>query len=229
VVGIAGQIGSGAAEVVRALAGLIPVAEGRLSLRGRGLPIRSRAAMRDAGIAFISEDRASEGLFLKRPIRENLVASSLAGLCSGGYLSLKRLDARAAAVAKEVGVDPKRLLHHACTLSGGNQQKLAFGRCLAPEGRAVPSLILMNEPTRGVDIGARSDLYKIMRELCSRNFGLLMHTTDLEEMIGIADVILTMYRGRLVKVYSSDQATLPTLVADITHSEAGSPVLEESK
>lgn len=226
IVGIAGQIGSGAAEVVRAIAGLVPAARGRLSLKGREQAIRSRAAMREAGIAFISEDRAAEGLFLRRPIRENLVAASLAELCTAGYLSPSRLDGRAAAVAAEVGVDAARLAQPAGVLSGGNQQKLAFGRCLAPQGDRVPSLILMNEPTRGVDIGARAELYKIMRGLCRRNFGLLMHTTDLEEMLGLADVILTMYRGRLVKIYPGDRATLATLITDITHSEAGTAVLE---
>jgi ribose transport system ATP-binding protein/rhamnose transport system ATP-binding protein len=217
---IAGQIGSGAAEAVRALAGLVPGARGQLNFKGQPLPLRASPAMRAAGFAFISEDRAAEGLFLKRPIRENLAATSFADFCKGGVLSLRRMHARAAQVAQKVGVDPSRLMQRANVLSGGNQQKLAFGRCLAPQGRHAPALILMNEPTRGVDVGARADIYGIMRELCGQGMGVLMHSTDLEEVLGVADVILTLYRGRLVRVYAREQASLPALAADITHSES---------
>jgi ABC-type sugar transport system ATPase subunit len=218
IVGIAGQIGSGAAEVVRALAGLVPSARARIELDERPLRLGARHQMLDAGLAFISEDRASEGLFLKRAIRENLVATSIARLCRRGVLSWKRLDATAAHAAAQVGVDQKRMNDIAGVLSGGNQQKIAFGRCIEPGDGQRPRLVLMNEPTRGVDIGARSDLYKLMRDFCSRDIGIVLHTTDLEEMLGLADVIVTMYRGRLANVYARHEATLPRVVADITHA-----------
>jgi ribose transport system ATP-binding protein len=85
----------------------------------------------------------------------------------------------------------------------------------------------MNEPTRGVDVGARSDIYTMMREFCAQGFGLLMHSTDLEELLGMSDIILTLYRGRLVGTYGHDEIELPRVLADITHAntrtgEAGS-------
>ena len=215
IVGIAGQIGSGAAEVVRALAGLTPAASGRVKIDGRPAAPGSRSRMLAAGVAFVSEDRAAEGLFLKRNVRENLVASRYAEFSRAGIVNWRRLGAGAARLAARVGIDGRRLMHRAENLSGGNQQKIAFGRCVDP---VKPGLVLMNEPTRGVDVGARADIYAMMREFCAQGFGLLMHSTDLEEVMGMSDVVITLYRGRLVGTYRRSEVELPQVLADITHA-----------
>ena len=215
IVGIAGQIGSGAADVIRALAGLVPASAGTVQIGGKPVALGSRSRMLAAGVAFISEDRAVEGLFLKREVRENLVASRFGEFSRAGLISWGRLTAGATRLAARVGIDFKRLRHKAEDLSGGNQQKIAFGRCVDP---VRPGLVLMNEPTRGVDVGARSDIYIIMREFCAQGFGLLMHSTDLEELLGMSDIVLTLYRGRLVATYRHDDADLQRVLADITHA-----------
>lgn len=215
IVGIAGQIGSGAADVIRALAGLTPASVGAVRIDGRPVRLGSRSRMLAAGVAFISEDRAGEGLFLKREVRENLIASRYAEFSRAGLVNWRRLTAGARRLAARVGIDVRRLKHKAENLSGGNQQKIAFGRCVDP---LAPGLVLMNEPTRGVDVGARADIYTIMREFCVQGFGLLMHSTDLEELLGMSDVVMTLYRGRLVRTYRRSEVDLQDVLADITHA-----------
>lgn len=215
IVGIAGQIGSGAADVIRALAGLVPASVGAVQIGGKPVALGTRSQMLAAGVAFISEDRAGEGLFLKREVRENLVASRYGEFSRAGLVNWRRLGTGAMRLASRVGIDIRRLRHKAEDLSGGNQQKIAFGRCVDP---IRPGLVLMNEPTRGVDVGARSDIYTIMREFCAQGFGLLMHSTDLEELLGMSDIVLTLYRGRLVGTYGHDEVELQRVLADITHA-----------
>ena len=99
-------------------------------------------------------------------------------------------------------------------LSGGNQQKLLFARALA---RGGPCIVLMNEPTRGVDVGARADIYRLMRELCDQGFSLIVASSDLEEVAGIADIAVTMYRGAIVGRYERDAIDIGRILADITH------------
>lgn len=216
IVGIAGQIGSGAADVIRALAGLVPASHGNVEIGGKPVALGTRSRMLATGVAFISEDRAGEGLFLKREVRENLVASRYGEFSRAGLISWRRLSAGAMRLAARVGIDIRRLRHKAEDLSGGNQQKIAFGRCVDP---VSPGLVLMNEPTRGVDVGARTDIYTIMREFCAQGFGLLMHSTDLEELLGMSDVVLTLYRGRLVGTYGHGEVELQRVLADITHAK----------
>ena len=108
-----------------------------------------------------------------------------------------------------------RLRSRADELSGGNQQKLAFGRLL---GNRKPGVILMNEPTRGVDVGARAEIYRLIRMFCDRGYAVVIASSDLEEVHGISDIIITMYRGRQVARYRRGQATIHQVLADITHS-----------
>ena len=122
----------------------------------------------------------------------------------------------ATTLARMVGVDDSRLEAQAGELSGGNQQKLAFGRSM---GRKQPGVFLMNEPTRGIDVGSRLDIYKIMRKLCDDGNLVVMTSSDLEEVLGISDVIITMYRGAQVNCYTRGQVTMHNVLTDITHPQ----------
>jgi len=106
------------------------------------------------------------------------------------------------------------LTSQSITLSGGNQQKLLFGRALAS---TQPGVLLMNEPTRGIDVGARAEIYRIMQELCELGAALVMTSSDLEEVVGIADIVITLYRGRVVARYQGDDIAMASILADITH------------
>ncbi len=214
IVCIAGQIGSGAAEIIRALAGLVHDASGRVSVDGRPMRLGSVVEAMNRGIMFISEDRAGEGIFLHLKVLDNLVSTRLGAYKRMGVLSWPGLRGIAARLAQRVGVDRARLRSTAGELSGGNQQKLAFGRAIE---HGHSGILLMNEPTRGVDVGARAEIYRLMREFCDSGFALIMTSSDLEEVVGMSDIVLTMYRGRLVGRYPRGEATTRRILADITH------------
>jgi ABC-type sugar transport system ATPase subunit len=211
---IAGQIGSGANIVTRALAGLVHAASGRVSVDGKALRLGSVPHCVERGVLFLSEDRAGEGIFHQRSVLENLVAGSFPAYTRLGVLDWPRLKRVARRLAERVAVDRRRLTGAAGKLSGGNQQKLLLGRAIE---RPHPGVLLMNEPTRGIDVGARADIYRIMRELCSLGYALIMTSSELEEVVGIADIVVTMYRGRIVARYERDAIVMARILADITH------------
>ncbi len=214
IVCVAGQLGSGASSIVRALAGLEPDATGQVVVNGTPLALGSVPNALAAGIQFVTEDRANEGLFLRMKVMENLVATQLDRFRRFGFLSWPGIASAAAQLADRVRVDRRRLSSHANELSGGNQQKLLFGRALDSGAAGV---LLMNEPTRGVDVGARAEIYRIMREICGQGFALVMTSSDLEEVAGMADIVITMYRGRQVAIYRRGEIAIHRILADITH------------
>jgi ribose transport system ATP-binding protein len=214
IVCIAGQVGSGAVEVITALAGLAHDASGRVSVNGKPLRLGSPAHALRHNVMFVSGDRAEEGVFRRLRVLDNLVATRLAGYARLGVLNRSGLRSAASRLASQVGVDRRRLRSLADELSGGNQQKLAFGRCV---DRGAHGVLVMNEPTRGIDVGARAEIYRIMREFCAQGYALVMTSSDLEEIVGIGDIVITMYRGRQVGHYRREDVTMHRIVSDITH------------
>ena len=217
VVCLAGQVGSGAVEVLRALAGLAFNATGDVSVAGEPLRLRSAQKAQACKLRFISEDRAGEGLFLRLSVGRNLVATRLAEYSRLGILARRGLRALAAGLAAAIGIDRARLRSPADELSGGNQQKVVFGRSI---GGGEPGVLLMNEPTRGVDVGARAEIYRLIRGLCEAGYCLVLASSDIEEVLGMADVIVTMYRGRQVATYRRGEADVHRVLGDITHAVA---------
>jgi ribose transport system ATP-binding protein/rhamnose transport system ATP-binding protein len=214
IVCIAGQVGSGAVDIVNALAGLVHNAGGRVVVNQRAMALGSTVRALKHEILLISGDRAEEGIFRKLTVHDNLVATRLNAYSKWGVLARRELRAAAQALAKKVSVDPRRLPSRADTLSGGNQQKLAIGRCL---DRGTAGILMMNEPTRGIDVGARADIYSIMRDLCARGYTIVMTSNDLEEVVGLADTVITVYRGRQVSRYGRHNLLMHQILADIAH------------
>jgi ABC-type sugar transport system ATPase subunit len=217
---IAGQVGSGAAEIVSALTGLVHDASGRTTVNGQPLKLGSPARAAQRGIMFVSGDRAAEGVFRRLSVLHNLVATRLREHSLFGFLRTGLLRAAASRLAKRVGVDRRRLRSRAEELSGGNQQKLAFGRCIERQANGV---LLMNEPTRGIDVGARAEIYRLMRTFCEEGYALVMSSSDLEEIVGVGDVVITLYRGRQVGHYRRSEVSMHRIVADITHPADAAP------
>jgi ABC-type sugar transport system ATPase subunit len=217
IVCITGQIGSGANMVTRTLAGLLPDATGRFVVDGTSLPLGSVARSVARNVLFVSEDRAAEGVFHQLRVRDNLVASSLSANTRAGFVRWPALNRLARSLAERVGVDRARVASLAAQLSGGNQQKVLFGRALR-EGS--PGVLLMNEPTRGVDVGARADIYRLMRTMCDQGYAVIIASSDLEEVVGIADTVVTIYRGRMVGHYERPDIDMARVLADITHPPA---------
>ncbi len=217
ILGVVGQIGSGAIETVRALAGLAHAATGEVWIGDVSLKLGSAPAAAASGVRFVSEDRGEEGIFLDQPASINLLATRLAEVASRGFLRPASLRKTAAALAAQVGFDTRRLDTPASTLSGGNQQKLAVGRCA---NRDMAGVILMNEPTRGVDMGARAEIYQMLRRFCDEGNAIVLASTDIEEVIGLVDRVVTLYRGHIVGTHQHPGIVETTVLAEITRAEA---------
>ncbi|MCB5362592.1 sugar ABC transporter ATP-binding protein [Pusillimonas sp. CC-YST705] len=216
VVCLAGQIGSGATEALRALAGLVYDATGEVRVQEQVVPLGAVSRALAANIRFVSEDRAAEGVFLSLPVQTNLLATQLETVSRFGIVSSAAMREQALRRCGEVALDVRRLATTAGDLSGGNQQKIAVGRSITAQRRGV---LLMSEPTRGVDVGARADIYALMRQLCAQGYGIVMMSTDIEEVVGMADSVVTLYRGRQVGQYDGAGISAARVLADITHVE----------
>lgn len=195
---LAGQLGSGTSDVLRALAGLHPRATGMVKLRDRAVPFRNPAGVARAGIAFVSNDRKSEGLFMDKSIAANLLATRLPALGRGGLLRPRRERQAARSAAQLAGLSDRRLSEPVSALSGGNQQKAFVGRCL---GREDVFALLLDEPTRGVDIGGRAAIHRLLRAAADAGLIVLFASTELEELMELGDLIVTMCEGRMVGRY----------------------------
>lgn len=214
---LAGQIGSGAFETLRAVAGLSFKAQGNIEVLGQSLRPGSVSRAQRAKVRFVSEDRASEGLFLRLPVSENLAATQLGAVTTIGHVVPGRLRRLTEGLANVVGLDRKRLSSRCEELSGGNQQKVSIGRAISA---ADPGVIVMNEPTRGVDVGARAEIYATLRRLCDGGHTILIASTDIEEVVGLADQVITLYRGRKVGEYHRGEISRSRILVDITHPTA---------
>ena len=217
VYGIAGQLGSGASDVLRALAGLQAAASGTVSLGGTRLVARGPVARHRAGIMFISNDRKAEGLFLESSVGANLTATRLPALSRFGIVDRRRERAERRRLADLAGVDADRMPDPIAGLSGGNQQKVFTARAL---GRADARVLLIDEPTRGVDIGGRAAIHELLSSAAADGLVVIFASTELEELIELADVILTMKDGRQVRRHDGDIRGTE-LMADMTHDGDG--------
>jgi len=216
IVALAGQVGSGAGECLRALAGLVPGADGEVKVGGRSLYMGSPVRSMLAGLLYISNDRKSEGLFLERSIDVNLLATRLGSLTRFGLVRRRRAAGTAGALAEAVGLGERR--HSPVgTLSGGNQQKALLGRCLRRESAGV---LLLDEPTRGVDVGGRAEIHALIRGAAEAGNAVLYASTEADEILDLADVVATLCAGHLISVRPRSEVTIARLVAEMTHAEA---------
>ncbi len=213
ILGIAGLQGSGASDV------LTSIFEGtmrRITLDGAPLAVRSPRDAIAKGIALLTEDRKTDGLVMPLSLCANMTLACLERLSPGGWRSLEGERAAAEAQFKALNVRAASLDQEAGELSGGNQQKVALGKWLMTE----PRLLLLNDPARGIDIGAKQEIYRLMNEWTSRGMAILLVSSDLPELIALSDRIAVMHRGRLTANYSSDEATAERVIAAAMGREA---------
>lgn len=211
--GLVGQVGSGAAELVQTLAGVATGAEGEVRLEGRPLSLRSRHAGIVTGVAYCSSDRKRDGLFALKSAERNLSSAWLDRVSRFGLVSRRAERALAVQTSEKFGFDASRLRTPAGSLSGGNQQKLALGKWLGRE----PRVLLVEEPTRGVDVGARAEIYKNLRQLCEEGMCIVVSSSDTSEILHLADTIATFYRGRMTAVAPHAEWTEERLAREAMH------------
>jgi ribose transport system ATP-binding protein len=214
ILGLAGQLGSGSSRLLRGLAGVQP-RTGSVTVRDISIPPRAiRRAVR-SGLVYCSADRKVDGLFLGRDVDENLTSTALGRVSTSGWLSHRRERRLAAELATRFRIDRARLGSAAETLSGGNQQKVALGKWLAPE----PAVLLVDEPTRGVDVGARAEIYSHLRSLADSGLAIVFASSDMQEVLGLADTIATFYRGHLVNVAPVQETSAAAVMREVMAPE----------
>jgi ABC-type sugar transport system ATPase subunit len=217
VTGLAGQVGSGASEVLRALGGLIPDAGGTVSVRGKRVVLNTPRRAVDAGVLYVPNDRQREGLFLGQSVERNLTVTRLRRVSRLGVLVRRRVQRAARELAAMIGVPPNRLGSPVGSLSGGNQQKALLGRALQLEGA---TLLALDEPTRGVDVGGRAEIHRLVRDAARAGTAVVFSSTELDEVLDLADVVVTLFHGRIVSVVPRAQASAAAILADMTTSHA---------
>ncbi|MGP8302073.1 sugar ABC transporter ATP-binding protein [Streptomyces inhibens] len=203
VVGLAGLVGAGRTEVVRAIFGVDRYDAGTVEIDGTRLARGDvRAAMR-AGLGLVPEDRKGQGLVLDASLQDNLTLARLDRDTRGGLVDRGAQRREAAAVAGQLKVRMSGLAQPARTLSGGNQQKIVIGKWLLADTK----LLILDEPTRGIDVGAKVEIYQLINELTASGRAVLMISSDLPEVLGMSDRVLVMSQGRLAGELSAEEAT----------------------
>lgn len=217
ILGLAGLVGSGRTEVVQALSGAEPAAGGQLFLAGSQTPWpRTVRAALARGIALAPEDRKLQGLVLSLRADTNVVLSDLRAVASGPFLRRSRRTSMAAATMEKLGFDTARLSEPAGSFSGGNQQKLVVGKWLHKR----PAILLMDEPTRGVDIGAKEEMFEVVRRLADDGVSVIFVSAELEEVVEVSDRIIVLARGRSVATLDRANASVERILNVVFEVEA---------
>ncbi|MFG6195947.1 sugar ABC transporter ATP-binding protein [Nonomuraea sp. JJY05] len=209
VVGMAGLVGAGRTEVVRAVFGADRYDAGEVTVRGTRLPPGDVHAAMEAGLGLVPEDRKGQGLVPRAGVAENLGLVTMREATRAGFVDRSRLRSAAAKAAERLGIRMAGLDQEVRTLSGGNQQKVVIGKWLVADAR----VLILDEPTRGIDVGAKVEIYELVNELTAEGDAVLMVSSDLPEVLGMSDRILVMARGRLVGELRAAGATQDDVMA----------------
>jgi len=201
ILGIGGLVGSGRTELARILFGLTPADSGEIRIGGKPVAIRSVGDAMARGLAYVPEDRKAHGVIAELPVWENVTLAALRRLC-GNWPDEPREEALAAGLAAELGVRAPSLHAATSTLSGGNQQKVALARWIA----TGPSVLILDEPTQGIDVGAKAEIHRLMGALARRGLAIILISSELAELLALADRIAVMRRGRLAGILPAAEA-----------------------
>ena len=215
IVALAGLVGAGRSEIARAVFGVDPYSSGSVSISGKRVPKRDPAAAMRLGLALVPEDRRKQGLVLESSVARNATMAIRRSLTRFGLLFspaenraarewASRLEVKAAALDTEVG-----------TLSGGNQQKVVLAKWLATE----PTVLIVDEPTRGIDVGTKAEVHRLLSRLAGQGMAILMISSELPEVLGMADRVLVVREGRITAEIDRSDATAESVMFAATHEE----------
>jgi ribose transport system ATP-binding protein len=193
ITGMAGLVGAGRTELARVVAGVDRALSGSVRIDGRELPPGQVAAAIRAGVALAPEDRKEQGIFLEMSIRENIALPGLEHRQTMGFVRQKQVTAEAGKMRAKLGIRTTDVEKAAGLLSGGNQQKVVLAKWLS----LGPKVFVLDEPTRGVDVGAKAEIYRVIEDLAANGAAVLMISSDLEEVLRLSDRVLVMHEGRL--------------------------------
>ncbi len=204
ILGIAGLIGAGRSEIVKGICGLHPAIAGEVALNGTRLPLGSYRQSIDNGVVYLSEDRKGDGVFLDLPIAANVSALNLRQVSTPwGTVDRGREAEQANRLGDKLALKRGSIDHPVSSLSGGNQQKVAIAKMLSVN----PRVIFLDEPTRGVDVGAKSEIHRILRDLARSGVGIVVVSSELPELIGLCDRVLVVREGLINGEVEGDELT----------------------
>jgi rhamnose transport system ATP-binding protein len=214
ILGLAGLVGSGRTETALTIFGITPATEGQILIEDRPVRIASPEDARNLGIAYIPEDRGQQGLIRIQSIAENIALANLERLTRGLIVDMRRVIEEARLAIAKFGIrarGPDQLVRQ---LSGGNQQKVVLAKWLATK----PRILIMDEPTRGIDVGAKAEIHLLMRKLAGEGMAILMISSELPEVLGMSDRILVMNGGHIVDEFKKADATAEAVGAAMTRT-----------
>lgn len=203
ILGVAGLVGAGRTAVAETLFGIRAATAGEIIIENETAPIRSPKQAIRQGLGFVPEDRKLQGLFLNMAVRENIIISGIEQVSSFGFVSGSEANQLADDFVKKLNVRTPSLRQTVRNLSGGNQQKVVIARWLTLK----PRVLILDEPTRGVDVGAKAEIYALMRQLAAEGIAVLMISSELPEVLGVSDRIIVMHEGRVTGHFLRDEAT----------------------
>jgi ABC-type sugar transport system ATPase subunit len=210
ILGLAGLVGAGRTDLGRAIFGAEPLERGRAILDGKPIAIRNPGQAIRNGIGYLTEDRREQGLFLRMALRDNCAAPSLSRFTNAlGWIRERAVTDFAEACRARFNIVTPGVRQQVRNLSGGNQQKVLLSMWTGHE----PRLLIADEPTRGVDVGAKSEIYAFLRDLAARGVGILMISSDLNEILGLSDRVLVMRQGRIAGEFGRAEATEENVIA----------------
>jgi rhamnose transport system ATP-binding protein len=196
VFGLSGLVGAGRTELARILFGITPADSGEISIEGRPVRIRSPREAVDNGISYVPEDRRRHGVILEMPVAANITMGIHRRIFPGNWLRVAAEQSLTLEYIRDLGIKSPSTETRAGNLSGGNQQKVALARWLATK----PKVLMLDEPTQGVDVGAKAEIHKLIRRLAAQGLAVLMISSDLAEVLGMSDRIGVMRGGTLLTV-----------------------------
>ena len=209
ILGLAGLVGSGRTELARTLFGLTPADSGAILLRGSPVSVNNPGQAIDLGIAYVPEDRRRHGVILEMPISANTTLAVLSRLARFGFINARQERDISLEYAERLSVKTPSLFSPVATLSGGNQQKVALSRWLATR----PAVLILDEPTQGIDVGAKAEIHALMGELAAQGIAIIMISSELPEVIAMSDRVAVMCGGRITGVLDRGDATQTKILA----------------
>lgn len=193
ILGFAGLVGAGRSEIMRALCGIDPVLSGDVWLNGEKQNFKNYRNAVDKGICYLTEDRKTQGLFLDMTIKSNMTSANLKAVSKGMWLQEKMEESLVETYVDQLSIKIAGIEYPISSLSGGNQQKCLLGRWLS----IGPKIIIMDEPTRGIDVGAKSEIHNLLRKLAEEGVGVIIVSSELPEVIGVSDRVIVVHEGKL--------------------------------
>jgi ribose transport system ATP-binding protein len=209
ILGFAGLVGAGRTETARLIFGADRKDAGEIRVNGRPVQISSPVHAVKAGIGFVPENRATQGLVLKLPVLENIILPTLDHHARVGWVNQRTLRAMARDYVGKLNIRTPHLQQKTMFLSGGNQQKMVVAKWLA----AQPKVLIMDEPTRGIDVGAKTEVHALMSRLAQAGMGIIMISSELPEILGMSDRILVMSEGRVMAILDRAEASQEKIMA----------------